>query len=525
MHLVIASDLLNNKDWYYHFNSRLNAPWGAKTHSWTNLVTALLAGGALLLSYFMSLSTALYHWGFWLPIIFNTIAAWAMLWAIKPLKPTVYQQLFVLSAFLLNPFLNTFFIPLRVDYDFLLITLSIVYWGFLLRLIRSDKTAIAVATALVASLGAWTSISFIVLLLIGLSFLFWLALIKQTMRWQIVSLFLINLCLGFAIIIYLEHRHFFTVAHDIISITHLTFLLLLTLSFTIYSKFLQLKSNLIKLAYSFVAIVIIFLIMNWLFPGFYRGPYNQAEPYLLRHFFPTLSEFYSPFNIDSSLGLAIICYFIIGAGYCYYLYLSNSLCISKLLFLWAAIITTLLTAYMYRWVEFATPLNILLMSFFIREIENTRQLFRLPFLILMVCLPFLILMLAKDYFVDSQQLCQQQLYLILRDDFLNQPQFNQDKIIFAHSNYGPLLLYSTRYAIVATNDHHNPEGLKDSILFFKSTESIVEQMILRRKVDLVLLCPLEHHTEFNPQTSPWLLAVPLPKEYSQWQLYRVKPTP
>ncbi|KTD24815.1 Uncharacterised protein [Legionella lansingensis] len=520
MHLVIAADLLHTRDWHQHFNDRLNTPWGADTHGWTNVVTALLAGGAWLLGFFMPLSSALYLWSFVLPIIFYAIAAWAMLWVIQALQPTSYQQFFVLAAFLLNPFMNSFFFPLRVDYDFLLITLSIIYWGFLLRFLKSDNTRLAIITAVIASLGTWTSISFILLIFLSLAFLFYYSLIKKEIRQQSLVVYLMTLSLCFVVIIPFEHRHFFSIAHDILSIVHLTLLLMLTLTLVIYARCLEERRVAAKLIFICVALVIIFLVMNALFPGFYRGPYNEVDPYLLRHFFPVLSEFYSPFAVDRSLALAILCYFLIGAGYCYYLYLSSELSIPKRLFLWAAFTTTLLTVCMYRWVEYATPINILLVSFLMKDIKNTSFLFRLFAFILMVSLPSLILSLARDYFSKPEQICQEQFYSMLNNRFLGSPQFKQDKRIFVHSNYGPLLLYSTPFSIVASNDHHNPQGLKDSILFFKTNEAKAKDIVLRRQIDLILLCPIEFSTKFNPDKASWLRQVPLPKEYSQWRLYR-----
>ncbi|WP_231861897.1 glycosyltransferase family protein [Legionella hackeliae] len=520
MHLVIASDLLRQGDWYQHFNPRLNAPFGADTHSWTSAITVLLASGGLLLSIFMPLSSALYNWSFWLPIIFFAISAWAMLWVINPLKPSASQQFFVLLAFLFNPFMHSYFIPLRVDYDFFLIPLSIIYWGYLLRFMQTDRISLAITTAIVASLAVWTSISFMLLLLIGLGFLFGLALVKHEIRPYSVAVFLLSLCVGFAVIILLEHRNFLTVAHDVISIVHLIFVLLLTLTFCLYVLLLQNKNRVTKTLFAFTAVLALFLMMNFLFSGFYLGPYNHVDAYLLQHFFPTLSEFYSPFSIDPSLALAILSYFLIGAGYCYFLYLQNSLCGTKLFFLSAATFTILLTIYMYRWVEFAVPLTIILASFILHEIKHSRLSFQLISVAILSALPLFIFSLSNDYFVDSQQLCQQQFYRMLQDKFLEKPQFKKDNIIFVHSNYGPLLLYSTRYSIIATNDHHNPEGLKTSLRFFKASNEEAKQLMQQRNVDLILICPLEQSTAFNPQTSSWLKKIPLPSSYSQWQLYQ-----
>src|SRR5665647_150029 len=60
MHMVIASDFLKTQDWYQHFNSRINAPFGGDTHGWTRVINLLLVSGTLLLSLIMPLSKALY---------------------------------------------------------------------------------------------------------------------------------------------------------------------------------------------------------------------------------------------------------------------------------------------------------------------------------------------------------------------------------------------------------------------------------------------------------------------------------
>jgi hypothetical protein len=139
MHLVLARDFLQNPNLHEHFNYRTNTPWGSDTHGWTNLVTLLLAGGALALKLLLPLNLALYLWAFFLPLIANLVALWAMIWAIKPMKPNFYQLYFIVLAFLINPFLHSYFLPLRVDYDFLLIPTSIFYWGYLLRLLTKES--------------------------------------------------------------------------------------------------------------------------------------------------------------------------------------------------------------------------------------------------------------------------------------------------------------------------------------------------------------------------------------------------
>lgn len=522
--MVQAWDLLSHKQWYQHVTLRVNAPFGSDLHGWTQVINAMLAGGAYVLSSFMPLATAFSLWCFILPIISQFVAAYGMLWAIKKMNPSPFQQLFIVLAFLCNPFLSSLYLPLRVDYDFLLISISIFYWGCLLRAIDDTSKKWLIISAILAGLGSWTSISFMIMVFIGLLYLIKLSLIEKRLNSSILTPFLVVLCLIMAVAIRLEHRYFFTITHDTVSIVHLTFFFFLLLGFMAY-RALHSFPVLIKILFSLVTPGFIFWIMDTLFPGFYRGPYAQADPYLLQNFFPALSEFHSPFAIDNAIALSLLSYFIIGSGFFYYLYLSRKECPynpALALLAWAATITTLLTACMYRWNGFASPLNLLLVSFFVASMgaKKIAVSIKVFFLLGMVFLPQLILGLAKDTLPPAHQECQTQFHQMLTDGFLENPAYQRDSILFAHSNYGPLLLHATHFSIIASNDHHNPQGVRDSFTFFKADETTAQQIAAKRNIDLFLLCPSEHALQFHPEKSAWLEPLNLPKKYSQWQLYR-----
>ncbi|MDP1604232.1 MAG: hypothetical protein Q8M03_13315 [Legionella sp.] len=524
MHMVLTLDLLKTHDWYQHFTARVNAPFGADLHGWTQPIKILLAGGAVAFNIILPLKEALYLWSFIVPMLLSAIAAVGMWWAIRVFKPSCYQQYFVIAAFLFNPFLNALFTPLRVDYDFLLVTLSIYYWGFLFRLDTPHQKSSAIGAAIMAGFGVWTSISFMIIALIGIASIFWQSLIRQHLRIATVNTFMSVLAITLIGCIWLEHRHFFNIAHDILSIVHLTFILLLLLAFNFYQYFLQQGKPVLKIAYIFLATVMLFLVMNYLFPGFYYGPYTHIDPYLLENFFPGLSEFYSPFRIDNALALALLFYFIVGIAYCYYLYLDKRAKSSlPWLLILSTTITTILTLYMYRWHDFSVPLTILLVSFFVAAICNYKisSLAKILLIGLMALMPHFILLLTKDYLPLAHHQCQKQFYSMMQDGFFNNPAFSEDKILLAHSNYGPLLLYSTHFSIIATNDHHNLQGVKDSFDFFKKDKLSAQKIVSKRKADLFLVCPSEHAPSFDYQKSAWLSPVALPEKYSKWQLYRI----
>ena len=316
----------------------------------------------------------------------------------------------------------------------------------------------------------------------------------------------------------MEQSPFLTQAYDVISIVHLTFFILVLTSYTLF-QIVYPQSLTTKIILIIVLAVLLFCCMNFLFPGFYLGPYNQVPPFLLKHLFPNISEFHSPFAIDNALALALLCYFFIGAGYFYFLALTEGLSPQQVLLLFSAFILTAITAYMYRWCIFSLPLTIWLSSFWLGHFKSSKLL-KSGILLCMVFLPSLILSLAKNYTNPEQQICEEQLYSMLNHKLFDQAQFSQDKSLFIHSNYGPLLLYATNFSIVATNDHHNPQGVEDSYYFFKGKEAIAKQIAVKRQINLILICPTGYSLGFNPQNTNWLKAIPLPNKYSKWQLYR-----
>lgn len=522
MHMVLALNVLENHQWYAGINPLINAPYGADTHAWTQAIMIVLVTGTYFFKLFFPLKKALYVWCFIVPILCNLLSIFALLWSVRPLKTTNSQDFFLVAAFLLNPIMHFVYQPLRVDYDFLLVFTSIVYWGCLLRFISIDNKFWSCMTAVVAGLGIWISISFTVVVFIGLAAIFWMSLVRHQLSASNVSLFLLVLCISLALVIPLEYRNFFTISYDVVSIVYLTFYGLIWVCFMIYTRYLQGARNTLNLLSILGLIVLSFWVMNYYFPGFYKGPYNAVSPYLLKNFFPNNVEFYSPFVIDNSLALALLFYFIVGTGYCYYLYLNRELTNQQCLILFGAIITSLLTAYMNRWGRIATPLNIVLISFFVAYFAKTKvHQFTKWFIIgLIAILPAILFMVSRNPVSEEVQQCQKQFYSMIEDNILEQLQFSKDKILFISNNYGPFILYFTHFAVVATNDHHNPMGIEDTFNFFKEDERAAESMVRRRNIDLILLCNSRYVPAFNLDKSDWVERIHLPEKYSKWRLYR-----
>lgn len=522
MHMVLALNVLKTHHWFAGVNPMLNAPFGADSHAWTQATMIVLVGGAYFFKLFLPLREALYAWCFIVPMLFNLLSVFALLWAVKPLNTSKSQDFFLVAAFLFNPLMYFVYQPLRVDYDFLLVFISILYWGCLLRFIHVNDFFWACVTGVVAGLGIWISIGFTVLVFIGLAAMFWFYLVGKQLKATTIYVSLLVLCITIALLIPIEYPNFFTISYDILSIVHLTFFSLILFCFFIYNRCLK-ASNTARNLISIIGLaVFLFVLMNYYFPGFYKGPYNGVSPYLLTHFFPINMEFYSPFSIDNNFVLELLLYFIIGTAYCYYLYLNHELGELQLLLLFAASVTAILTAYMNRWGRIATPLNIILVSFFVAFLVKTNIHRFTKWLIigLIILLPALFSLLARAPVSEGTLQCYEQLYSMLEENVLGQSRFSKDKTLFTSSNYGPLLLYYTSFAVVGTNDHHNPMGLEDTFNFFKNDENSVKLMIRRRNIDLILLCNSGALPIFDLQHSDWVERINLPEKYSKWRLYR-----
>jgi len=314
---------------------------------------------------------------------------------------------------------------------------------------------------------------------LSLSVLGWLTLIRCRLNSIILYVLLITICIGLAIVIFVEHKSFFAIAYDIVSIVYLTFFILLLGGYGISERLLKRVKILYQCIGFGVIALIVFCLMNYFYPGFYRGPYNGVSSYVLHYFFPIVSEFCSPLSLDNGLALAIFAYFILGSGYLFYLYLDKKFSLDRAILLYLAIVLTLFTGFMYRWNEFAIPINILLVSFLIEDycMKKRAFLIKATFVLALAILPSSLIFLVKDFVSLNEQHCEEQLQLILREKFLEQQQFQRDKTLFIHSNYGPLILYGSHFSVIGTNDHHNPQGLMDSLNFFKETEQEAHHMV------------------------------------------------
>jgi hypothetical protein len=103
---------------------------------------------------------------------------------------------------------------------------------------------------------------------------------------------------------------------------------------------------------------------------------------------------------------------------------------------------------------------------------------------------------------------------------------------------GPRLITVTHHDAVAGPYHRNQRAIVDVMKSFRGTPEYARQVVARRGVDYVLICPgMSESTLYGSaapngfyrqlargQVPPWLERVPLPKD-SPFKMWRVRPLP
>jgi asparagine N-glycosylation enzyme membrane subunit Stt3 len=91
--------------------------------------------------------------------------------------------------------------------------------------------------------------------------------------------------------------------------------------------------------------------------------------------------------------------------------------------------------------------------------------------------------------------------------YLSSERFPEPLTIMASAHDGPEILYRTPHRVVATMHHRNAQGIKDMLRVFRSPyDDVAVSVIRKRHVDMLAICPVTHRSDFNaPFDSPRLL--------------------
>ena len=556
-------DLHAHGNWSDHTLQRIDPPYGYEQH-WTRPYDFLLYGGAWLGSYFTDFRTALHVWGVLISPVLEVLALFAFIWFIRPLTNNrengIAGLLFVTQMGIIASFVAG-----RADHQSLILLLFILSIGLGQRLlIGSFNRTLCYMAALIAAFAIWVSIESILFptLTILIFSLYWLsgeAYISRKLAHYSVAL--VSFLIIFRLIEHESHRVWEPVA-DQISIFYISLFGLIALFWVLVHIVEHLTGKNIKPPYRLLSGVVwtvcIALLLEIIFPGFLSGPWGQIdELYRQVHHLKTkeLQPVISSANLTSDDWLPSLLKFdlwlgIIIPGIPALIYLAvKSHGIKKQLWFFLSICSLLyvpLSVNGIRWAPFTVilmlPGYIVLVASLLQIITRayeglTASLLRISLIVssvIVFSMPTVLFEESKNK--DLSTNCP----LIDISEYLSDPYGlgGKPENLLAFTDFGPELLYRTPHSVFSIPSHRHHSGFTDSYHIMASASDVeAHQLITKRNINLILLCPDGHESHFYQSDSnsdtfhdrlsqqmypAWIEQVTLTKETGKsFLLYRV----
>ena len=124
--------------------------------------------------------------------------------------------------------------------------------------------------------------------------------------------------------------------------------------------------------------------------------------------------------------------------------------------------------------------------------------------------------------------CQKDLIRFIRDDgFARAGALNRPLILMLPTNYAGVVWFWTPHTVIAGNYHRDVSGIRDVITFFRADAVTAQEILVRRRVDLVAYCTGEEGQGFFRDQGPlpgWLERIETEEAFDpDLHLYRVNP--
>jgi hypothetical protein len=504
--------------WYDTTVPRSNLPYGETIH-WTRPLDILLISGAWLFTpFYPNFKEALFWWGWLIGPLLNVIALVFVLWAARPI---LSRQGFSLIGFLfaLQPGMLSFYTVGSPDHHGLLLTVFILSMGFTLRLLLNPfRPGLCYAAGAISCLSVWISVeSFLPLFMnmaaLGLA---WVAMDKDFARKNLhFSLgLLIAACV--ALLLTRPWYDFAREEYDCLSIVHVRifgFIILFWLALVTLNRypgiFHRFTHRIITASMGIVSLTIAIWYSS---PKFFGGPFVDVDPRVfpiwlnkIYNFQPLISR--NGFNVGTLvmlLGPVIpVVPFVL-----YLLWKKRREDYQQWMYILIGLLIFIpISLYQARW----TPYAAAILLFPLAELLDRVLRWQEPFLkgllrplartivVIIFCTGFLLLGAflspygkATDeknhaHYVSLSRIC----------EYLNNRWQHQTRRIVVFYFFGPEILYRTHHEVIATPDHRNWQGVLDTYTIFTSArDEDVHQLIQKRKIDLILLCPESNEEAF-----------------------------
>jgi hypothetical protein len=555
--LVRVLHLHETGSWFNATIPRIDPPYGHEQH-WTRPFDVLLFIGAWIGAPLVGFKNGLHVWGVLISPILQILALIAFFWAVRPLFSN--RQIYVLGIlFVFQIVIIVSFRAGRPDHQSLIYLLFIVSLGFGTRLlVQPFRLRWCYWAGFVSALALWVSVESVLVILMNLFCLglFWFLgdddLERKLFHYSL-SLFLGSAA---ALLVQRGVADLLKPELDQISIAFVSLFALIFAFWAAVSRVRVLSGTTMgwgrRLTLAVVGAAMVIAAMEFLYPGFFRGPANVDKLYImvrLQHIGETQPVFSGGWQSGLMrffifLGIAVptipVLVYLLVKRYKpdvrFWAYLSIGLVIFAPRALrqvrWAPYVGILFLP-AYAW----------LVSKVLERVENRvsrGQVLLFRPLLLFLCATWYVLpaVLLVQQSIDTNWRIQCPLSSLSR--YLDDPEEwgDRPRNILAFADYGPELLYRTKHSVYSIASHRFQRGFTDSYnIMSASTDRKALEIIRGRKVDLILICAPrddkwyvreDGRETFYDRLSadkipPWIRKVRLPDDVSEdFRLYEVR---
>jgi hypothetical protein len=557
MRLVRVTELYETGAWFDGIIERSNAPYGTAMH-WTRPMDLLLLAGGWVLSPWLGFENGLFWWAAVLSPLLQLAMVLTLVWTAAPLLDRWHRCLLVLAIFVQAPLISTGLLG-RADHHMLISLAFVLSIGLTLRLVmRPFDARLAWAAGAALGFALWLSMEALLLLAASLAALTatWLWRAGDRARKSLWHALGLSAMVAFAIAVERPPAQYLAEEYDRISIVHLA-VALLALAFwagvrALERRGLEAKGGPRRAVVATLGAVAAGVLLYLVYPKFFGGPEVDVDPRLDPIFFDLVNELKPLWPSDARslgrlltfLGPALVCVPFLAV-----LLLRERNPANRDGWLFLAVCTAIFLPLAMVMLRFA-PFTEVLLAVVLAELLGRllalservtvaparivlRTSLMLGLLTGFIALGALLSGPTKESTVRARCLLENAYAL------LGQPQGFGDRprIVLAHFNHGPELLYRTPHSVVASPYHRNVAGLLDSDRIFGARDDATSRRLIdQRGVELVLFCPdgpalaqaaAKEGSTFvgrlsEGQVPAWLRSVQVPAELAgAFRLYEV----
>jgi len=563
LRLLRVEDLHKGGNWYDPVVLRINPPHGQTSH-WTRPFDVLLLAGALPIALFTDFESALFWWGVIISPVLLIATLIALQWSTRPILSLSKDGPFLACLLFVSQLITwCFYQAGRPDHHSLIIFVFILSIGFTLRIIlRPISNRLCYIAGAIGALSMWISVESMVPvgITIGVLGLLWLLeggdFLDKSLHYTL-ALFAVT---GLSLVLERAWYGLLAEEYDRLSIVHLSvFGFITALWITIYvlnrhTRLFHQRTN--RFSSILVGVAMLALAILVSFPKFYKGPFADIDPRIARLWLSKVAEMQPLLSLSCPLpiqvqliGSAIVCF-----PFLFYLLLRNAhnenwkgwiyISISPVVFI-------LISLYQLRWsiypqVLLCIPMARLMVLMRQRGPKTGfRKTLKNMLILLLFCAGPLCLGLFAERFIkrgDSEKSHQEVSFIQICDYLAQAEEWDgQDLLILTHIDFGAEILYRTQHKIIGTptatgTPHRNGQGILDTYdIMTADTDAEALELIQKRKIDLILLCPKsaesayyskpEHESTFYKRLCEdmipnWLRKVELPSDlFSSFLLF------